>query len=99
MLVACREAGFPEPVIEYETSGLWVTFPFSEEFVARTAGDAAREKILRLITDNPHVSTADLARELGITRKGMEWHINRMKKDGLLKRLGADRGGHWEVLT
>jgi ATP-dependent DNA helicase RecG len=105
ILVACREAGFPEPVIEYEASGLWVNFPFSEAIVSRTSGSAGdttrektREKILRLIREEPHVSADDLARRLGITRKGVEWHINRMKKDGLLKRVGADRGGHWEVL-
>ena len=25
-------------------------------------------------------------------------HIRKLKKDGALKRVGADRGGHWEVL-
>jgi hypothetical protein len=25
--------------------------------------------------------------------KGVEWNINRMKKEGVLKRLGADKGG------
>jgi len=40
IFVSCREAGFPEPVIEYETSGLWVNFPFSEEIVSRTSGSA-----------------------------------------------------------
>jgi len=40
-----------------------------------------------LVREEPQVSTDELARRLGITRKGVEWHINRLKKDGLLKRV------------
>lgn len=108
MLEACREAGFAEPTFQYEASGLWVNFAFPKEVVPAKvvgAGEKAREKarektsekILRLVRENPQVSADELADALGITRKGVEWQIGRMKKQGLLKRVGPDRGGHWEV--
>ena len=109
MFTECREAGFPEPVFEYEQTGLWVTFPFASEIVALTSegGETkttqkttqkTREKILRLVRENPQVSMDELASALGITRWGVVWHVRRLKTEGLLKRVGPDRGGHWEVL-
>ena len=32
MYAACRAAGFPDPVISYEETGLWVNFPFSRTY-------------------------------------------------------------------
>ncbi|MEW4569502.1 ATP-binding protein [Tautonia sp. JC769] len=113
ILAACREARFPEPVIEQEATGLWIHFQFSPEIVERTAAGPApeaandrtrekprektREKLLRLVKGDPTVSTEALASALGITPKGVEWQIKRLKADGLLTRVGADKGGHWEV--
>lgn len=79
-------------------------FIFSEEIVALTEGgrsdgaEKAREKLLRMLRNNPHAATDELAAALGITRKGVEWQIRRMKQDGKLKRIGPDKGGRWEVL-
>lgn len=41
IFAVCREARFPEPVIEQEAGGLWITFPFSPEIVERTAAAIA----------------------------------------------------------
>ncbi len=105
MLDACRQAGFAEPGIEHEATGLWVSFPFPSEPLAATGektGEIAREKtgekILRLMAVRPTISADELAVSIGITRKGVEWHISRMKKLGRLRRLGADKGGRWEVV-
>ena len=38
MFTACREAHFPEPVIDYESTGLWVIFPFAPEIIALING-------------------------------------------------------------
>jgi len=59
--------------------------------------EKTREKILRLIRENPEITTSELAGKLGITLKGVEWNIGKMKKEGLVKRIGPDKGGHWEV--
>ena len=40
-----------------------------------------------------------LAKTLGITRKGVEWHIVRLKASDRIRRVGSTKGGHWEVVT
>lgn len=60
--------------------------------------EKTREKILRGIRDNPRVTTADLAGLVGMTIKGIEWNIKKLKEDGALARVGPDKGGHWKVL-
>ena len=62
------------------------------------AREETRVKILELIAENPRITTAQLADLIGITPKGVEWQINRLKKDGLLKRIGPTKGGHWVII-
>ncbi len=58
----------------------------------------SREKIISLLLEDNTLSAAALAREIGITPKAVEKHIARLKADGIIKRIGADKGGHWQVL-
>jgi len=55
------------------------------------------EKILDLIRTNPEITAKELADKIGLTIKGIEWNINRLKETGQLRRIGPDKGGHWEV--
>jgi predicted HTH transcriptional regulator len=57
-----------------------------------------REKTLRLIEENPAITTAELAERIGITAKGIEWQLGKLKADGRIRRIGPARGGRWEVL-
>ncbi len=59
--------------------------------------EKTRVKILDLIAHNPRITTTQLASEINITPKGVEWQITQLKKDGLLKRVGPAKGGYWEV--
>ena len=59
--------------------------------------EKTREKILRLVKENPLITTSEIAGEIGVTSKGIEWNIGKLKKEGLIKRVGPDKGGHWEV--
>ena len=60
--------------------------------------EKTREKILTLIAANPSITTAELANQLEITAKGIEWQISKLKKMGVLERIGPARGGHWKVV-
>jgi predicted HTH transcriptional regulator len=40
-----------------------------------------------------------MAEELGITIRGVEKQVAKLKKDGKLSRLGSARSGMWEVLN
>ena len=55
-------------------------------------------RILEILANHPRNTTADLARILGISDKGVEKHIANLKKTGALKRVGPDKGGYWRVV-
>lgn len=57
-----------------------------------------REKILKLILEDPSVSTEEMSKRIGITKKGIEWQIIRLKKEGILQRIGPAKGGYWKVI-
>ena len=59
--------------------------------------EKTRAKMLSLISENPHITTSQLADAIGITPKGIEWQIAQLKKDGLLKRIGPAKGGRWDI--
>lgn len=56
------------------------------------------EKILRLIGENPKVTIADLARLTGLTTRSVERNLKSLQAQGLLRRVGPDKGGHWELV-
>ena len=68
-----------------------------EETRVQTSGKT-RQKILRLIAENPRITMAELAEAVGITPKGVAWQIDQMKKRGMLKRVGPAKGGYWEIV-
>jgi ATP-dependent DNA helicase RecG len=55
-------------------------------------------RILSLIRRNRGITQIELAQSLGLTRDGIKYHLNILKRDGVLRHVGPARGGHWEVL-
>ena len=64
----------------------------------RKQHEKTREKIVRLIQEDPTITTDQLAESLEVSVKGVEWQLNSLKRDNVIKRVGPDKGGHWEVL-
>ena len=50
-----------------------------------------------MIQENPVITTAELAEKLKLTVKGVEWQLTKLKNEGCIIRVGADKGGKWEV--
>ncbi len=58
------------------------------------------EKILSIIVENPSVSIKEIAVIIGnITPDGVHYHVNKLKKVGVLERVVADKGGYWKVYS
>lgn len=51
-----------------------------------------------LIKENPKITTDELSKQTGLSMKGIEWNIKKLKKEKILERIGPDKGGHWLVL-
>ena len=56
-----------------------------------------RVKNLSVLKATPYITVNELAEIVGISPKGVEWQISRLKKEGRIKRIGPAKGGHWEV--
>lgn len=56
-------------------------------------------EIITMIEKNPLISRKELSSILKINPSAVQKHLKRLKEKGLLKRVGPDKGGHWEVLT
>ena len=57
------------------------------------------QKILDVLAKNSSATRAELAAATGLTTDGVKWNLDKLKKSGKIRRIGPDRGGHWEVLS
>ncbi len=56
------------------------------------------EKILDAIKNNPKITQNELAEIAGLTRRGIEWNLAKLKEKGIIRRIGPAKGGHWGVI-
>ena len=56
------------------------------------------ECILDLIRTQPFITAKELAKRCGMTEDGMFWKMKQLKAKGVIRRVGATKGGHWEVV-
>ena len=54
--------------------------------------------IIDVIKQNNQISIDELALKLNVTRRTIIRDIEKLRKQNLLKRVGPDKGGHWEVV-
>ena len=54
--------------------------------------------IIKNMVENPNISARDLSDIIGISQRKIEENISKLKKKGVLKRIGSPKGGHWEVI-
>lgn len=57
-----------------------------------------REKIVKRMEENPHITAKQIAAELGISLSGVNYKIRVLKREGRIRFYGAGGKGIWEVL-
>ncbi len=55
------------------------------------------QKIIELMQSDPAITIADLASSVGVTDRAIKKQIETLKAQGRIRRIGPDKGGHWEV--
>lgn len=58
-----------------------------------------QKQILLLVKENRAITATQLAGKIGIARRNIETNLAQLKKTGLLRRVGAKRNGHWEIIS
>ena len=76
-----------------QTSG-WTTQKSVQKSVQKSA-----QKIVDFISENPNITTQEMANLLGINRSIVARHIKTLQEKGIIQRVGPDKGGHWEILS
>ena len=69
----------------------------ASEKTSEKASEKTSEKIFDLMRDNSQVTILEIAETVGRTTRAIEMQIAKLKDNGLIKRVGPDKGGHWVV--
>ncbi|MBW2613532.1 MAG: winged helix-turn-helix transcriptional regulator, partial [Deltaproteobacteria bacterium] len=64
--------------------------------VTKSVGKASG-KILSAISDNANITIPELANLVGVTQRSVERNLRKLQQEGVLKRVGGRKHGHWEV--
>lgn len=81
------------------TESIGESEPIIEKAGTLTKPKKTRDKIIDLLRQNPKLSATALAIEIGISAKGIQRHLANLKAEGILHRIGPDKGGQWQVIN
>lgn len=95
------------PLIEGDFDFYKITFPTKTVTSADTVtytgtntvtkGEGKEKEILKLISNNPSLSAEEIGSRVQLTKRGVRYHLDHLKKKGIIKRKGHGKGGSWEV--
>ena len=52
---------------------------------------------MKAVSGNPRITIAQLSKATGLSKIRVKYNLRKLKKEGVLRRVGPDRGGYWEV--
>ena len=100
-------AEYPTMTVDFKeiSGGFMVTVGYEKQKTSMDVTENVTEnvienreiKILELIIKNNNISTTQIAKELSIARMTVHRDIEKLKAKGLLERVGAAKGGYWNI--
>lgn len=110
----CKEHALAPPLYDYGMSGLMITFQANPQHLLAALGEQEAKhllgsesqktsvktpvKTLQLLETNPFMTLAEVAVEIEKSLRAVELASSKLVKEGRLKYVGPQKGGHWEVL-
>lgn len=110
----CKKENAPIPEIEFNENYFYVTFRQSKEYLKLAGEEEKvpeevpervtikvtdkQKMILEEIKKDRFVTARHLAMIMGISERKIKENIKKLKDKGLLKRIGPNKGGYWEIL-
>ncbi|MFA5434262.1 MAG: ATP-binding protein [Candidatus Paceibacterota bacterium] len=70
----------------------------SSEKSSEKNSEKSSEKVLGMIKGNRRISAKEIGELLGISSRQVEKNIAKLKEEKLIKRIGPDKGGYWEII-
>ncbi len=59
---------------------------------------ANQQKIISAINENPYITQEELSKKVGIAVKNIKENMKKLQEQGIIRRIGADKNGHWEIV-
>ena len=101
----CTDYGCPAPEWRFDGAGIWTIFYNKANIVEKASEkcreksrEKSREKILQLIAEDTNITYEELANILNLSIKSIEKHIKNFRVQGILRRVGGRKEGHWEII-
>ena len=109
----CKKENAPYPKIKFTDTHFYIIFKPNPEYLKMASPKDTpqitpqitpqkptelEEKILALIKEKHSISRTEIAKGLNLSPDTIKEYLERLKKKGLLKRIGPDKGGHWEII-
>lgn len=69
----------------------------SSKKASEKTSEKTSEKIMNAIAGDKNITIEELASLAGVTQRSIERNIQKLQEDGLLCRIGPDKGGHWQI--
>jgi ATP-dependent DNA helicase RecG len=109
IITALKKENLPLPEFEQSAGSFRIISQRRKRDEIEEVGEKDLEKDLEKITTNQkriffeirknkHITNKELSAIVGINEKNIRNNISKLKKKGLLKRIGPDKGGCWKVL-
>jgi len=55
-------------------------------------------EVIRLIVENRNITSAEMAKRVGVTRQTIASRIKALKEKNIIRREGSDTKGYWEIV-
>ena len=69
-----------------------------QESTLKSTLKGTQKTIVEIIISNPNVTIPEIAKQLGLNPRGIAKHFKVLQDKGVIRRVGPDKGGHWEVI-
>ena len=75
-----------------------LSMPYGDDNGDDNSIDNNSEKILRVIAIDPKITQKVLADKTGLSARTVSREMKALRDLGIIKRIGSDRKGHWEIV-
>lgn len=82
--------------IESKITGIETGTEMIEDELLSVLSDTEK-KVVELILKNPEITQDKMAEIVGMSKNGIRYVMNKLKKRGILARVGATKKGKWSI--
>ena len=100
LFAACEEYGLPKPELIDFDGDFRVNMYRKRETNIETNTETNTEnvgRIIRLMGEQLSITVKMIAQQLGLSVGGVRYHINKLKKDGVVEHIGSSKKGTWVI--